>query len=371
MVVPLAAKTPARPAVSPASKLAIQRSTLIARPFGMLQRTIGNQATLRLLSQRDRSPSGDGRSGKPDQEVANAFPKASRGSWDFANIPMFSPRQVEYFHSNSSIPASPFQSAIPNKHEADRIPHDMAASDDTTLIDQHGATAPQKAGRCAACEEVERADAHSVGAGRGGKAVATTTRNACGCGAHQAAATEGKRQDGVVHGPAGAPNRFDDCPTDWKPKANAAQALGSSWLDNAVNGLSSLPKPIPAPVAALLTKHFHTTLDKDLVRITERFAKLNTAIKQAIDFECETSCGDNVLAYVYSIWSDLHLCPYWFRSGTELQAATVIHELAHDVVGCDDNAYEWETAKYAGLSVKEAIDNADSFAHFAWDASKP
>ena len=38
---------------------------------------------------------------------------------------------------------------------------------------------------------------------------------------------------------------------------------------------------------------------------------------------------------------------------------------------CDDNAYEWQTAKYNGMSVNDAIDNADSYAHFPWDASKP
>lgn len=173
---------------------------------------------------------------------------------------------------------------------------------------------------------------------------------------------------GVVHGPAGAANRFDDCPAQWKTSANAAQKLGSSWLANVVVGLASLPKPIPAPVANLLTKHFHTTFDKDIAKILGRFAQLNTAINQSIDFECETSCDPNVLGYVYSIWSDLHLCPYWFNSVAELQASTVIHELAHDVVGCDDNAYEWQTAKYSGMSVDDAINNADSYAHFAWEA---
>ena len=71
-----------------------------------------------------------------------------------------------------------------------------------------------------------------------------------------------ERKDGVVHGPPGGANRFADCPAQWKPAANAAQKLGSSWLDNVVNGLSTLPKPIPAPVANLLTKHFHGTLTK-------------------------------------------------------------------------------------------------------------
>jgi Lysine-specific metallo-endopeptidase len=188
---------------------------------------------------------------------------------------------------------------------------------------------------------------------------------------HDFAAISVERQDGVVHGPAGGANRFDDCPAQWRTAANASQKRGSSWVDNAVNGLSSLPTPIPVRVANLLTKHFHTTFDKDVAKIAGRYRRLNTAINQAIDFECETSCDANVLGYVYSIWSDLHLCPYWFRSGPELQASTVVHELAHDVLGCDDNAYEWETAKYGSMSVSDAINNADSYAHFAWDASKP
>jgi hypothetical protein len=198
---------------------------------------------------------------------------------------------------------------------------------------------------------------------------------ACACGGScprcAAKPEAGERKDGTVHGPAGTANRFDDCPANWKPVANAAQALGANWVGNVVTGLGALPSPLPTRVSALLTTHFHTTYDKDIAKILERFRKLNTAIKQSIDFQCESSCDQNVLAYVYSVWSDLHVCPYWFGSAADLRASTVIHELAHDVVGCDDNAYEWESAKYARLSVSDAMNNADSYAHFAWDASKP
>jgi len=54
-------------------------------------------------------------------------------------------------------------------------------------------------------------------------------------------------------------------------------------------------------------------------------------------------------------WTNLHLCPLWFnpstasmraRSAADVQAASVIHEIAHDVIGADDDAYMWETAKY-------------------------
>jgi hypothetical protein len=180
-----------------------------------------------------------------------------------------------------------------------------------------------------------------------------------------------ERNDGVVHGPAGTANHWDDCPAAWRPKANAAQTRGGSWVDNVVNGLSNLPRPIPPPVATLLLKHFHTTLDKDIAKVVGRYKQIQTAIHSSLNFECETSCDPDVLAYVYSIWTDLHLCPYWFNSAADLQASTVIHEIAHDVVGANDNAYEWQTGKYTSMSVGEAMNNADSFAHFAWDASKP
>jgi len=188
---------------------------------------------------------------------------------------------------------------------------------------------------------------------------------------HRFGAINAERKNGVAHGPAGSPNKFDDCPVQWKTVANAAAKLGSSWVANVIGGLTHLPTPIPAPVSTLLTKHFHTTYDKDIASIVARYRKISTAIDSSIDFQCETECDRGVRAYVYSVWSDLHLCPDWFNSGPAPRARSVIHELAHDVTGCDDNAYAWETAKYAGMSVNDAMDNADSYAHFARDAAGP
>jgi Lysine-specific metallo-endopeptidase len=213
---------------------------------------------------------------------------------------------------------------------------------------------PGPTGECAACRAKRLASEATPGGSR-----------------HDFATVGVERKDGVAHGPAGAANRWTDCPASWRPKAIAAQRLGASWVDNVTNGLANLPKPIPAPVATLLTRHFHTTYDKDIAKVVGKYRQIQTAIHSSLDFECETSCDANVLAYVYSVWSNLHVCPYWFNSGAELQAATIVHEIAHDVAGCDDNAYEWQAAKYAGMSVGDAIDNADSYGHFAWDASKP
>lgn len=70
---------------------------------------------------------------------------------------------------------------------------------------------------------------------------------------------------------------------------------------------------------------------------------------------------------MYSIWSDVHLCPVWYGLSQAGQANTIIHEIAHDAANRDDEAYIWE-AKYAKLSVEDAIDNADSYSHFAQEA---
>ena len=224
---------------------------------------------------------------------------------------------------------------------------------------------PGPTGECAACRAKRLAAERRAGGPSTRPATPSVTRG------HDYAAVGVERKDGVVHGPAGGANHWTDCPTSWRPKATTAQALGASWVDNVVNGLANLPRPIPPPVATLLLKHFHTTLDRDIKTILGRYRQIQTAIHSSLNFECETSCDPNVLAYVYSIWTHLHLCPYWFNSGGDLQAATVVHEIAHDVAGADDNAYEFERAKYAGMSVSDAMNNADSFGHFAWDASKP
>jgi hypothetical protein len=167
--------------------------------------------------------------------------------------------------------------------------------------------------------------------------------------------------------PSGPTNRFEDCPIDWQRQANGAVNLGRQWVANTLAGLSSLPSPIPAPVSRLLNRHFHTTYSGDIRTMQRIFTKIYQALNAKIDFECETSCDDNTAAYVYSFWTDVHLCPIWYGQSRRDKANTIIHELAHDAAGCDDEAYVWE-AKYARLSVDDALDNADSYSCFAEDA---
>lgn len=168
---------------------------------------------------------------------------------------------------------------------------------------------------------------------------------------------------------AGGPtNSFEDCPVDWQRRANAALTRGRPWVANVITGLVNLPEPIPSPVAGLLSRHFHTTRRDHIREIIKHFNTIYSAMNAPIDFECETECDDNVAAYVYAIWTDLHLCPIWYRLGSSGQANVIIHELAHDAAGRDDEAYIWQPT-YKTLSAEDAIDNADSYSNFAEEAS--
>jgi hypothetical protein len=219
------------------------------------------------------------------------------------------------------------------------------------------------AGECAACRARRLA-----GEQRGGRTVQTPSPASART--HDFAAVNVERKPGVTHGQGGATNTFEDCPAGWRPKAQSAAATGRRWVQNVINGLTMLPSPIPAPVATLLTRHFHTTYSKDIAKIVRHYREINAALNATIDFECETSCDANVIAYVYTVWTDLHLCPLWFRSGAAAQANAIVHELAHDAADRDDEAYIWQ-AKYRTLSVDDAIDNADSYSHFAQEAFGP
>jgi len=125
------------------NKLAPQPSTLVARPFGggaaeqahILQRSIGNQPTLRLLSQRASSQTGKGVDDDSEQEAApeNMTARATaRGvSWDFSKIPIFPPDRPNQPQALFSFTARPLPGPVqaklvvgpvddPLEHEADR-----------------------------------------------------------------------------------------------------------------------------------------------------------------------------------------------------------------------------------------------------------
>jgi hypothetical protein len=194
MFAPKMAKTQSKAAASSTNSLAHDRSTLVAHrpghspagPALFLERTIGNQALLRLTAQRDFSPTREKVGGHHDEEAEPGnltAPGAARGiSWDFSKVSLFPPERASRVQPSFPHAVTPLCGAIraklvvgqandPLEQEADRVADQvtrMAGPDLSTL----GAS-PQVARKCAACEEEKKAQKLPVKPG--GSAEAATT----------------------------------------------------------------------------------------------------------------------------------------------------------------------------------------------------
>lgn len=142
----------------------------------------------------------------------------------------------------------------------------------------------------------------------------------------------------------------------------AAVTRARQILDNAIGKIGS---PTDPKVAAALQANFHSTEAKVGSEVSSKLGKIRNAFNGTIPVEVESDGTSR--AYVYVIWSDIHLCPPWFAdTNADARARTIIHECSHKYTGTDDKAYHWD-AKYATLSTKDALNNADSYAWFCID----
>lgn len=145
----------------------------------------------------------------------------------------------------------------------------------------------------------------------------------------------------------------------------AAVTRAREILDNAISQVAS---PTAPKVAAALQANFQSTEAKTATEVASKLQKIRDAFNGTIPIEVEGEPDGTTRAYVYLIWSDIHLLPPWFADpSADARARTIIHECSHKYTGTDDKAYHWDTAKYGGLSTKDALNNADSFAWFCMD----
>jgi hypothetical protein len=150
-------------AESPTSKLAPQRSVFASRPFGgQRPQSIGDQATIRLLSQRNLSPTGIEHGNEHEREAMTGG-KTSRGvSGDFSTIPILPPERANRLDVRSSLSAPRFPGIIqpklvvgdvndPLEREADRVADHVMRLPAGALSIAPGP--PQLSRKCAVCEE--------------------------------------------------------------------------------------------------------------------------------------------------------------------------------------------------------------------------
>lgn len=155
-------------------------------------------------------------------------------------------------------------------------------------------------------------------------------------------------------------------------RARAAVGRATKYVADA----HGRPHKMSSVIRRLLLEHFHTTDRKHLRDILTRLMSIEKVFGKGIGLECEKQCNPQTSGFanatqLFGGWGPLHICfdprPGHFDfagASAEEQEALVIHEAAHRHLGIDDKAYVWET-KYAKLTAKQALDNADSYAYFS------
>lgn len=134
--------------------------------------------------------------------------------------------------------------------------------------------------------------------------------------------------------------------------------------------------PVAATTEALFAKYFMSRTP-DTARIAEVFRALKTAFDgDSYTYECEEDCDAGTNAYSGWAW-DIHLCMNNLRGrANECIARTIIHEFSHKYAGTG-HGWIFSTASCyngcdtagcpASLSPSDALDNAYSYAGFAYE----
>jgi hypothetical protein len=152
--------------------------------------------------------------------------------------------------------------------------------------------------------------------------------------------------------------------------------VARQMVEKAIRVLGASPTD-PA-VTSLLSDYFRTSTPP-IADIISGFNKVNTAFtNNNYTYECETSCdgADNAYTRKNMPWGRIHLCMESGIKGwtTECIARAIVHEFSHKYARLDDEMY-CNTGCAAGdacspcnaaLSASDALDNADSFACFAY-----
>lgn len=129
----------------------------------MLQRSIGNQAMLRLMAQQASETRNEPGAQVKDSGAARTAAQTAAPSWDFSKIPVFSPgrEQPSQMPPHFPAPRLPIQAKLkvgavndPLEHEADRVADQVMRM--PALEAAVTSAPPQVSRKCDACEEEEK-----------------------------------------------------------------------------------------------------------------------------------------------------------------------------------------------------------------------
>lgn len=166
----------------------------------------------------------------------------------------------------------------------------------------------------------------------------------------------------------------DDCDKADEDFRSSADGRATAMAKEAVTALERYKKDdtngqADKKVNDLLVDHFaFQGVGAHLNAVIKGFRKIrNKFVADDYTYECEDDC-DSAYAYVYQVWSDVHICMNKLKpKGKDFAAHVFLHEMAHFSAGAGDLEYYYYggSSENTSLHPDDAVSNADSYEGFA------
>ncbi len=160
-----------------------------------------------------------------------------------------------------------------------------------------------------------------------------------------------------------------DMALDLRPHIWPADHLAKSMVNDAIAALSA--RTVTTRTKGLLDRHFNDHSASTISTVLGVYRSIQSTFSaDNYTYECEDECS-GTLGYVYSIWTDIHLCMNNLRGMPNKQIAGImVHEFSHYSAGTDDNVYYFYHGTGSApstLSISDAVENADSYEGFSFN----
>jgi uncharacterized protein DUF4157/lysine-specific metallo-endopeptidase family protein len=188
---------------------------------------------------------------------------------------------------------------------------------------------------------------------------------------------EGENVEGERPVPRPANQSTSDCGAKEKKEIAQAKPIADDMVRTALLYIRERQNP---DVKRLLRKYFNDDSDSTFEAVHDGLLETMKGLNAgSVTFECESKgdwfydhfCGNDgsTVAYVRSLFGlNVHLCESAFGDSDLELATTIVHEFSHFFDFTDDEEYcSRITGCSSSLSTADAIDNAESYAAFAWE----
>jgi outer membrane protein OmpA-like peptidoglycan-associated protein len=181
----------------------------------------------------------------------------------------------------------------------------------------------------------------------------------------------GEKIEGTIEKPEGP--SYDDCEPGDRDLIKKWDAIGTVMAGKALAGLEQYREDDADNrgsqlVTDLLIEAFGFQGNGPYLReVIKGFTEVYNVFKSDdYQYECEEDC-DGPHAYVYDVWTDVHMCMDELRTRGDLYGAGVaLHEMSHYASSTDDLEYFYYGSPVAtSLHPNDAIGNADGYMSFA------